>query len=80
VVASALALAAGQCHNNRGGDLLQAMKGFSNDRTGIGMAATESLGYKLIAAKGAGLEPSDVTSPTVKAEFQICIVAQTDSG
>lgn len=65
----------------RGGlNLANEMLGGATDGTLIGMIVTETLGYNLAAATGAGMEVSDFDGLTTTAGFQMGIVAQTSRG
>lgn len=59
---------------------LVALKDMPADGTAIAMVVTESLGYNMAAAKGAGLTPDMFTGLTTTAGFQMGIVAKTDKG
>ena len=59
---------------------LVALKDMPADGTSIAMVVTESLGYNMAAAKGAGLAPSDFSGLTTTAGFQMGVVAKSDKG
>lgn len=59
---------------------LMALKDQPADGTAIGLVVTESLGYNMVAAKGAGLSPGDFTGLSTTAGFQMGVVAKTDKG
>lgn len=63
-----------------GVNALVALKDKPNDGTAIAMVVTESLGYNLAAARGAGLTPSDFTGLSTTAGFQMGVVAKSDKG
>ncbi len=63
-----------------GVNALVALKDEPNDGTAIAMVVTESLGYNLAAAKGAGISPSDFAGLTTTAGFQMGIVSRSDQG
>lgn len=59
---------------------LVALKDMPADGTAIALVVTESLGYNMAAAKGAGLSPSDFAGLTTTAGFQMGVVAKSDKG
>lgn len=59
---------------------LVALKDMPADGTAIALVVTESLGYNMAAAKGAGLKPSDFAGLTTTAGFQMGVVAKSDKG
>lgn len=59
---------------------LVALKDMPADGTAIAMVVTESLGYNMAAAKGAGLTPGMFTGLATTAGFQMGIVAKSDKG
>jgi tripartite-type tricarboxylate transporter receptor subunit TctC len=59
---------------------LLALKDMPADGTSIAMVVTESLGYNMAAAKGAGLTPEQFTGLTTTAGFQMGIVSKADKG
>lgn len=63
-----------------GVNTLVALKDMPKDGTAIAMVVTESLGYNSVAAKGAGVTPSDFTGLTTTAGFQMGVVAKADKG
>ncbi len=63
-----------------GVNALVALKDMPADGTAIAMVVTESLGYNLAAARGAGLAPSDFAGLTTTAGFQMGVVARADKG
>lgn len=65
----------------KGGTVLAAeMKNQPNDGSVIGILATESLAYNMLAAKNAGYTQDDFTYITTTTGFQMGIVAQTTHG
>ena len=63
-----------------GVNALAALKDMPNDGSVIAMVVTESMGYNLAAAKGAGMSPADFTPLTTTAGFQMGIVSKSDKG
>ena len=63
-----------------GVNALVALKDMPNDGTAIAMVVTESLGYNLASARGAGVKPPDFTGLTTTAGFQMGVVAKADKG
>lgn len=63
-----------------GVNALVALKDMPADGTSIALVVTESLGYNSVAAKGAGLSPSDFTGLTTTAGFQMGVVSKSDKG
>lgn len=63
-----------------GVNALVALKDEPADGTSIAMVVTESLGYNLAAARGAGVMPSDFAGLTTTAGFQMGVVAKSDKG
>lgn len=59
---------------------LVALKDMPADGTTIAMVVTESLGYNMAAAKGAGLEPGQFTGLSTTAGFQMGIVSTSGKG
>lgn len=65
----------------KGGTVMAAeMKKQPNDGSVIGILATESLAYNMLAAKNAGYTQNDFTYITTTTGFQMGIVAQTSHG
>lgn len=63
-----------------GVNALAALKKEPADGSAIAMVVTESMGYNLVAAAKSGLKPSDFTSLTTTAGFQMGVVARTEKG
>jgi len=63
-----------------GVNALVALKDMPADGSAIALVVTESLGYNAVAAKGAGISPSDFTGLTTTAGFQMGIVSKSDKG
>lgn len=63
-----------------GVNALVALKDEPADGTSIAMVVTESLGYNLAAARGAGVTPSNFAGLTTTAGFQMGVVAKSDKG
>ncbi len=61
-------------------NMLAEMKGKPADGTVIGIAVTETLGYNLASAPGAGMIPADFTGIATTAAFEMGIVAASASG
>lgn len=61
-------------------NLAAALRDAPADGTVIGMAVTETLGYNMAAAPGAGMTPSDFTGIITTAGFQMGVVALTTKG
>ncbi len=59
---------------------LVALKDMPADGSAIALVVTESLGYNMVSAKGAGLTPSDFTGLSTTAGFQMGIVSKSDKG
>ena len=59
---------------------LVALNDMPADGTAIALVVTESLGYSMAAAKGAGLKPSDFAGLSTTAGFQMGVVAKSDKG
>ena len=63
-----------------GVNALVALKDMPKDGTAIALVVTESIGYNAVAAKGAGVTPSDFTGLTTTAGFQMGVVSKADKG
>lgn len=63
-----------------GVNALVALKDMPKDGSAIALVVTESLGYNAVAAKGAGVTPSDFTALTTTAGFQMGVVSKADKG
>ena len=61
-------------------NLAAALKDAPADGTVIGMAVTETLGYNMAAAPGAGMSPSDFTGISTTAGFQMGVVSLSSKG
>ncbi|MDA4848508.1 Bug family tripartite tricarboxylate transporter substrate binding protein [Hoeflea poritis] len=61
-------------------NMANQLKGAAADGTVIGIAVTETFGYNMAAAPGAGMTPADFAGLTTTAGFQMGIVAKTDRG